>query len=216
MEELSAHIRLLREDFSHGKLDESDLLPDPHQQYEKWLAQAVEAQLSEVQAMNLATISETGQPSSRIVYLREFNASGFCFYTNYQSDKAADIAFNPRVALNFFWKELERQVRIEGLVEKVSEAQSIAYFNGRPYDSKIGAWASAQSGVLMNRKELEDKISELKNSMSPETIVKPDFWGGYCVKATRFEFWQGRHSRLHDRFAYTLKNNSWNINRLSP
>ena len=126
MEELNAHIRLLREDFSHGKLDESDLLPDPHLQFEKWLAQAVEAQLSEVQAMNLATISEAGQPSSRIVYLREFNASGFCFYTNYQSDKAADIAFNPRVALNFFWKELERQVRIEGLVEKVSEAPTLS------------------------------------------------------------------------------------------
>lgn len=216
MEELSAHIRMLREDFSHGKLDESHLLPDPHQQFEMWLKQALEAKITEVQAMTLSTVSAEGQPSSRIVYLREFDATGFCFYTNYESEKAEHIAVNPLVSLNFFWKELERQVRIEGRVEKVSQQQSEQYFDGRPYESKIGAWASAQSQVLSSRQELENKIAELKNQMSPESIIKPEFWGGYRVKASCFEFWQGRHSRLHDRLRYTLENNNWNINRLSP
>lgn len=216
MEGLSEHIRLLREDFSHSRLDENDLHPDPYQQFSLWLSQAVAAKISEVQAMTLSTVSENLQPSSRVVYLREFDANGFCFYTNYLSDKGRHMAIHPTVALNFFWKELERQVRIEGLVEKVSEEQSDNYFNGRPYESKIGAWASAQSAAIKNRQELEIKIDELKKQYPPESIVRPQFWGGYRVQAKRFEFWQGRHSRLHDRFAYTLENNSWNINRLSP
>jgi pyridoxamine 5'-phosphate oxidase len=216
MEGISEHIRLLREDFSHSRLDEKDLQADPFQQFSLWLTQAVTAKITEVQAMTLSTVSASLQPSSRIVYLREFDANGFCFYTNYESDKGKDIAIHPHVSLNFFWKELERQIRIEGLAAKVPAQQSDDYFNGRPYDSKIGAWASAQSSVLNSRAQLEEKITELKNQFPPERIQRPDFWGGYRVKPTRFEFWQGRHSRLHDRFAYQLETTNWNIKRLSP
>jgi pyridoxamine 5'-phosphate oxidase len=216
MEPLSEHIRHLREDFTKGQLHERDLQPNPFLQFKTWMSQALASEISEVQAMTLSTVRADTRPESRIVYLREFDEQGYCFYTNYNSSKGKNLAQNPNVSLNFFWKELERQVRIEGSVEKVSAEQSDSYFNARPYDSKIGAWASAQSSKLNSREELEEKISNLKKQFTVDTIKRPEFWGGYRVVATRYEFWQGRQSRLHDRFAYELQLGNWKIDRLSP
>lgn len=217
MKSASNHIKQLREDFAKGSLNESSLAPDPFKQFDTWLKQALEAEISEVQAMTLSTGDINGKISSRIVYLREYDHRGFCFYTNYNSEKGQQIAANPNVSLCFFWKELERQVRITGQAEKLSADQSDAYFNGRPYDSKIGAWASNQSESLVSREELDHKISLLKKQFTPETIQRPDYWGGYRVVADKIEFWQGRPSRLHDRMCYTLQQPaSWKIERLSP
>lgn len=216
MDHLNQHIRHLRSDFSKTQLQESDLNLNPFLQFEKWLSEAVQAEVHEVQAMTLSTVSKDNRPSSRIVYLLELDEHGFCFYTNYDSAKGKELALNPFVAVNFFWKELERQVRIEGRVEKVSAEQSDRYFDARPYDSKIGAWASAQTSVLRSRQQLEEKIDLLKANNNPETIKRPHFWGGYRLIADRYEFWQGRPSRLHDRFLYQQENNNWKIERLSP
>jgi len=200
----------------HGTLDEKDVDKDPSQQFKLWLQQAVESRIFEVQAMTLASVSSDGKPSSRIVYLREFDNNKYTFYTNYNSRKSKELIKNPFASVTFFWKELERQIRIEGTVEKASAEQSDAYYNARPYDSKIGAWASEQSNKLSSRKELEDKVEKLKAQFPPETIKRPDFWGGFVLNANYYEFWQGRQSRLHDRIAYELKNNTWNISRLAP
>lgn len=216
MDDLKNHITRLREDFTKGTLSEADVTTDPFHQFTKWLQQAVDSKITEVQAMNLSTVSETGKPSSRIVYLREFENNGFSFYTNYNSKKAKELEKRPDASLTFFWPELERQIRIEGRVEKASAEQSDAYYNARPYDSKVGAWSSDQSHELFSRGELELKIEEIKKLYSPETIKRPDFWGGYVLKANYYEFWQGRKSRLHDRICYTLENESWKISRLSP
>lgn len=216
MEDLKKHITQLREDFTKGALNESAVSKNPFLQFETWLQQAVMAEVPEVQAMNLATVSAEGKPSSRIVYLREFENSRFWFYTNYLSRKSKELSANPYAALTFFWPELERQIRIEGTIEKADASQSDAYFNARPYESQIGAWASQQSSILESRRELEKKVEDLKKDYSSETIKRPDFWGGFVVKANYYEFWQGRKSRLHDRISYTLDNKSWSINRLSP
>lgn len=216
MEDLKNHITKLREDFIKGILSEADVSTDPLNQFNVWLQQAVDSNISEVQAMNLSTVSENGRPSSRIVYLREFDETGFSFYTNYNSKKATELQQNPHASLTFFWPELERQIRIEGKVEKAGTAQSDAYYNARPYDSKIGAWASNQSHSIFSRGDLELKIEELKKQYSPETIKRPGFWGGFVLKAEYYEFWQGRKSRLHDRIIYTLENNNWKISRLAP
>lgn len=216
MDDLRNHIIKLREDFTKGTLNETDVASEPFIQFSIWLQQAVESKIPEVQAMNLATVSENGRPSSRIVYLREFENNHFSFYTNYNSRKGKEIQKNPNAALTFFWPELERQIRIEGKVQKASSEQSDAYFNNRPYDSKIGAWASEQSNALSSRKELERRLDDLKNRFSPETIKRPEFWGGFILNANYYEFWQGRKSRLHDRICYELKNEKWSIERLSP
>jgi len=216
MDDLKNHITKLREDFIKGTLSEADVATDPFDQFTKWLQQAVESKVPEVQATNLATVSEAGRPSSRIVYLREFENNSFSFYTNYNSKKGLELQKNPFASLTFFWPEIERQIRIEGRVEKASSVQSDAYYNARPYDSRIGAWASAQSHELFSRTELEIRIEELKKQYTPENIKRPEFWGGYVLKAEYYEFWQGRKSRLHDRISYTLKNNDWLISRLSP
>ena len=216
MDDLKNHITKLREDFTKGTLSEADVSTDPFLQFTLWLQQAVDSKIPEVQAMNLATVSEGGRPSSRIVYLREFDDNSFSFYTNYNSKKAKDLKKNPFASLTFFWPELERQIRIEGTVEKASAVQSDTYYDARPYDSKVGAWASNQSHELFSRGELELKIEEIKKQYSPEAIKRPDFWGGYVLKANYYEFWQGRKSRLHDRICYTLSEASWLISRLSP
>lgn len=216
MDDLSSHINRLREDFSHGSLDERDANADPFAQFRFWLQQAVEARIPEVQAMTLGTVSAEGKPSSRIVYLREFDKNRFWFYTNYNSRKAVELEKNPNACLTFFWKEIERQIRIEGTVRKATPEESDSYYNARPYESKIGAWASNQSHQLSSRKELEQKVEELKKNFSPENIKRPDFWGGLVLEADHYEFWQGRLSRLHDRISYTLKNGQWQIARLSP
>ncbi|MBL7920925.1 MAG: pyridoxamine 5'-phosphate oxidase [Bacteroidia bacterium] len=216
MDDLHRHISKLREDFTSGTLNESDVTKDPFAQFEKWLQEAVDSKIHEVQAMHLSTVSADNKPSSRIVYLREFENNNFSFYTNYNSKKSKELLANPNACFTFFWPELERQIRIEGFVEKASAEQSNNYYNQRPYESKIGAWASEQSHLLASRKELEQKVEQLKKQYTPETIVRPDFWGGFVLKANYYEFWQGRKSRLHDRICYEIKNNKWNISRLSP
>jgi pyridoxamine 5'-phosphate oxidase len=215
-DDLKAHIKKLREEFILGALNERELDADPAGQFKLWLQQAVESRVTEVQAMDLSTVSEQGKPSSRIVYMREFDRNSYWFYTNYNSKKAKDLEVNPNASACFFWKELERQVRIEGQVIKASATESDAYFNLRPYDSKIGAWASHQSHELLSREALEANVELLKKKYTPETIHRPPFWGGLVLKANYYEFWQGRKSRLHDRISYTLTDGQWKITRLSP
>jgi pyridoxamine 5'-phosphate oxidase len=216
MDELRNHINKLREDFTNGTLNEADVNQQPATQFELWLQQAVDAKINEVQAMQLSTVSLDGKPSSRIVYLREFENNSYSFYTNYNSKKSLELVNNPHAALTFFWPDLERQIRVEGLVEKASAQQSDAYFNARPYESKIGAWASNQSHFLSSREALEDKVEALKNQFTPQTIQRPPFWGGFVLKANYYEFWQGRKSRLHDRICYEVANENWMIKRLNP
>lgn len=216
MDELQKHIAKLREDFTSGELSERDVNTNPALQFRNWLQQAVDAKLPETQAMHLATVSASGRPSSRVVYLREFEDHNYSFYTNYNSRKAKELENNPHAALTFFWPELERQVRIEGRVSKAPTAQSDAYYNARPYESKIGAWASQQSQKLQSRTELEKAVEELKQRFSPENVRRPDFWGGLVLHADYYEFWQGRKSRLHDRISYEAEGQSWRITRLAP
>lgn len=216
MDHLREQILKLREDFTKGTLSEGDVNKSPCLQFEKWLAQALESQVSEIQATTLSTVSPEGKPASRIVYLREFENDQYWFYGNYNSKKAQHMEKNANVALNFFWPDLQRQIRIEGTVIKCHPNNSDSYFNGRPYESKIGSWASDQSGELSSREELINKVEELKNKFTPETIKRPDFWGGWILKANYYEFWQGRKSRLHDRIAYVLENSQWKIKRLAP
>ncbi|MBL7931415.1 MAG: pyridoxamine 5'-phosphate oxidase [Bacteroidia bacterium] len=216
MDNLQEFISKLREDFMNGSLLEKDIQEDPFAQFKCWLNEAVEAKVPEPQAMNLATASPEGKPSARIVYLREFQNNDFWFYTNYGSRKGQQLSINQQACLTFFWPELERQVRIEGIVKKASSAESDAYFNARPYDSKVGAWASNQSHVLSSRAELEERVSELQKKYTPENITRPPHWGGYVLQAEYYEFWQGRKSRLHDRIAYAFDGKTWHISRLSP
>jgi pyridoxamine 5'-phosphate oxidase len=207
----------IRRDYSLKTLNETEVNNDPFQQFSDWWQQAIESKIDEVNAMTLATASLEGVPSARIVLLKGYDKSGFVFYTNYESAKGQELAENPRASLLFFWKELERQVRITGLVEKVSAAENDEYFLSRPTGSQIGAWASPQSHVIENRNWLENKVKELEAKFSSEQLTRPAHWGGYRVKPVIVEFWQGRSSRLHDRIQYSLQeNNSWKIERLAP
>ncbi|MEI8135917.1 MAG: pyridoxamine 5'-phosphate oxidase [Bacteroidota bacterium] len=216
MDDVHILITKLREDFMKGTLSESDVNKRPDLQFELWLQQAVDSKIEEFQAMTLSTVSQEAKPSSRIVYLREFQNNNFFFYTNYNSKKSQHLAQNPNASISFFWPQLERQIIIEGVVEKSTPEQADAYYNNRPYDSKVGAWASNQSQKLSSREELENKVEELKKQFTPETIMRPDFWGGYVLKANYYEFWQGRKSRLHDRICYELVNTEWKTKRLAP
>ena len=217
MSHVNQHISQLREYFMKGELSETNLNKTPDVQFEQWMQDAIDAKVNEVAACNLATVDKNNKPSARIIYLREFSDNEFYFYTNYDSRKAAEIANNPNVCLTFFWPELERQVRIEGVISKKAEAEkSDAYFNARPQDSKIGAWSSPQSKVLKDREELNSFIENNKTKYKDQEIPRPDFWGGYIIKANYYEFWQGRKNRLHDRIAFTLENDNWKIERLAP
>ena len=190
---------------------------DAIKQFETWWLQAVESKIDEPNAMTLATSSIEGKPSARTVLLKGINSRGFLFFTNYFSRKGKEIEENPFVALLFFWKELERQVRIEGKIEKISEAESDAYFQQRPLESRIGAWSSPQSQVIENREVLQKNVEKYEAIFSDENILRPDFWGGYIVIPERIEFWQGRPGRLHDRLVYIYdENNLWKIERLAP
>jgi len=209
-------IAAIRTDYKLRSLDESDVANEPFGQFSRWWGEATASDIYEVNAMTLATVSPDGTPSARIVLLKGYDESGFVFYTNYRSHKAADMEANNKVALLFFWKELERQVRIEGIIEKVEAAQSDEYFNSRPEGSKIGAWASPQSTVIASREVIEENVTELEKSFAGKQIDRPPHWGGYVVKPTLVEFWQGRPSRLHDRIQYVLRNNEWLIERLAP
>lgn len=207
----------IRKDYQLQSLLESDIEKNPIEQFSKWWNQAIESQIDEVNAMTLATVDNNLKPSARIVLLKDFDENGFVFFTNYNSKKGLDMLNNKNVALVFFWKELERQVRIEGTVEKVSEAVSDDYFNSRPEMSRIGAWASPQSKIIDSREILEKKFQTYKTEFEKKEINRPPHWGGYVVKPESIEFWQGRSSRLHDRMVYEKAgDNEWRINRLAP
>ncbi len=207
----------LRKDYGKMGLDEKDLHPDPYKQFEKWLTEAANAGVVEPDAFTLSTVSAEGKPSSRILLLRNFDHRGFTFYTNYESQKGRDIAENPHVAMNFFWTDVERQVRVCGVAMKISTMESMDYFKSRPRASQIGAWASEQSRELVSREMLEQKIKDIEDRFRGKTVEKPPHWGGYIIKPETIEFWQGRPSRLHDRFLYTHKGNgNWSIKRLNP
>ena len=206
----------LRKDYTLQSLSESDINPNPVIQFKKWFDQANSAQLPEPNAMTLATARPDGQPSARMVLLKDFDHRGFVFFTNYNSNKGQELAANPQAALVFWWAELERQVRIVGTVEKISPQQSDSYFEMRPPSSRLGAWASNQSEVIVGREILEQQLQEFQSKYENQEIPRPPHWGGYRVIPTAIEFWQGRPSRLHDRFLYTRRGNHWEIQRLSP
>jgi pyridoxamine 5'-phosphate oxidase len=205
----------LRNDYSLKTLDESHVGRDPMQQFGLWMVEAIHSQVPEPTAMHLSTVDSRNRPAGRIVLLKGVDARGFVFYTNYDSRKGRELAGNPAAALTFLWKELERQVRIEGTVEKVTPADSDEYFATRPLGSRIGAWASPQSEVLESRAWLEQRWEKLAADHG-ETPPRPPHWGGYRVKPDYVEFWQGRRSRLHDRIAYTRAAEGWTIARLAP
>lgn len=206
----------IRKDYKMRTLREEDVKADALEQFRVWWEEARSAEIEEPNAMTLATVDDEGAPSARIVLLKGLNAAGFSFYTNYDSSKAQDMLQHDRVALLFFWKELERQVRIEGSVEKLSATESDEYFASRPRGSKIGAWASPQSKVITGREILEEKVKEAEAKFENEEVLRPINWGGYIVHPGSIEFWQGRSNRLHDRLKYVRENNGWRIVRLAP
>ncbi len=205
----------LRNDYALKTLDEADVDRDPLKQFGVWMVEAIHAQVPEPTAMSLATVGVDGRPAGRIVLLKGLDPKGFVFFTNYESRKGRDLAAHPFAALTFMWKELERQVRIEGAVEKVSAAESSAYYITRPLGSRIGAWASPQSNAIENRAWLEKRWEEL-GKQHGENPPRPAHWGGYRVIPEYLEFWQGRRSRLHDRVVYSRLGNAWQIERLAP
>ena len=191
-------------------------LDNPIKQYEKWFDEALKSNILDPYAACLSTVDNLGRPSSRILYIRDIIPNGFVFYTNYNSNKGSDLNDNKHACLNVFWAELERQIRIQGIINKVEEGISDKYFNSRPRASQIGAWASNQSKKIKDRLELESKIKYYEQQFENKNVSRPPHWGGYCLSPTLLEFWQGRSSRLHDRIVYTKDNNKWSKSRLSP
>lgn len=207
----------IRKDYKLQTLSEQDVLKSPIDQFDKWWQEAVRADIDEVNAMTLATASADGMPDARIVLLKGFDEKGFSFFTNYNSSKGQQLLENPRATVVFFWKELERQVRISGLVSLVSTKISDEYFNSRPEGSRLGAWASPQSKVIESREWLEKNEKNLREEWAGNAVGRPPHWGGYLIKPVRMEFWQGRPSRLHDRILFSLQGNGhWKIERLAP
>ncbi|MCU0429818.1 MAG: pyridoxamine 5'-phosphate oxidase [Cytophagaceae bacterium] len=205
----------IRNDYNLQALEEKDLKSSPIEMANDWLNLAIEKKVYEPTAMTLSTVSAEGQPSSRVVLLKGIEEEGFVFYTNYESQKGKEIAQRPNVALLLFWKELERQIRIEGVCHKIEEQRSDEYFLSRPLGSRIGAIVSPQSQVIPSRHYLEAKIKELE-ALPEELIKRPTHWGGYVVRPHKVEFWQGRSSRLHDRFVYQQQESQWVISRIAP
>jgi pyridoxamine 5'-phosphate oxidase len=216
---MSPSLAALRQEYALGALNEADVDSDPIRQFQRWLAEAIKAELPEPNAMTLATADRTGRPFARVVLLKDCDADGFVFYTNYRSDKGRQLAENPHAALVFLWLELERQVRVEGIVSKVSSTESEAYFRTRPHESRLGALASRQSQIVADRQTLDDRYQQLAAQYphDNDNIPMPNQWGGYRVKPEMLEFWQGRHGRMHDRLRYQRQRDSgWLLERLEP
>lgn len=209
-------IQHFRRNYTFASLRSKDLGANPFIQFQHWFDEAVKASVVEPNAVALATVSKTGKPSCRMVLMKRFDASGFIFYTNLESRKAQEIKGFPFAVMTFFWKELERQVVIEGEVKEVLRQESETYFSARPRGSQLSAWASAQGQKIPSRDVLEKAYEAVENRYLNKPVPLPDFWGGFCLNPNRFEFWQGRQDRLHDRFQYMLENSKWKIDRLSP
>lgn len=211
------YIKNLRKEYSLNELSKKSVNENPVEQFRIWFNEAVESKIPEPNAMAISTVSHDLIPSSRIVLLKSFNEVGFVFFTNYESEKGKEIDFNNNVSLLFFWAELERQIRITGIAEKISFEESEEYFITRPLKSRIGAWSSHQSSVIENRNEVVKEFMKYSAQFALRgKIPLPEYWGGYRVYPTKFEFWQGRESRLHDRIRYRKEDNKWLIERLSP
>jgi pyridoxamine 5'-phosphate oxidase len=208
------NIKDLRIDYRKSELDIQDLSDEPILLFQKWLSEVVNLSI-DANAFVLSTVNPEGVPSSRVLLLKDVSENGFCFFTNYSSRKSKEIENNPNVCMNFFWKNFERQVRVTGIISKLSDQESEEYFNSRPYESRIGAWCSPQSKVIESRDVLENKFEELKKKY-PNEVPRPQNWGGYTISPTQIEFWQGRASRLHDRFLYSKEGENWRIERLAP
>ncbi|HED08529.1 MAG TPA: pyridoxamine 5'-phosphate oxidase [Ignavibacteria bacterium] len=213
---LNKKLENLRGEVYKNELLESNVAENPFVQFSAWMNEALDAEINHPNAMTLATVSDKGVPSARTVLLKELDDTGFVFFTNYESEKAKELENNHNASILFFWKEFERQVRITGIVERITREESEEYFISRPLESKLGAWASKQSSEIPNREYLEKKYDDLKEKYSGTEIPTPSFWGGYRLLPNIFEFWQGRESRLHDRIKYEKKENEWRIIRLAP
>lgn len=214
---MTKNISELRKNYSLSQLDHSELPDDPVILFRKWFDEALNAEILEPNTLTLATVNADGQVSARTLLLKEITASGIVFYTNYESDKAKDIEHNPQVSVVFLWKEIERQVRISGIANKISRERTEAYAHSRPRGSQIGAWTSPQSKVILDRDILEQNERELVEKFANQDIIPvPPYWGGYEVTIDMIEFWQGRPNRLHDRFRYQKDKNNWLIDRLAP
>lgn len=207
----------IRKEYMLETLSESGAESNAIAQFDNWWQEAIKSAVEEANAMTLSTATRDGKPSARIVLLKDYDENGFVFFTNYESHKGKELADNPQACIVFFWKELERQVRVEGIVEKVSSEESDAYFFSRPAGSQVGAWASPQSKLIAGRKVIEDNVIKYSEQFEEESITRPPHWGGYRLKPQLIEFWQGRESRLHDRLQYTLQQDgAWKIERLAP
>jgi pyridoxamine 5'-phosphate oxidase len=217
MKKLLSQIKVLRNEYAFGKLEEKNISKNPFDQFEKWLQLAVASKVGEPNAMTLATISKEGFPDARIVLLRDFGPQGFSFFTNYNSIKGREIRYSKKACLNFFWPELSRQVRIKGVIAKLSSRESDEYFASRPRESQIAAWASHQSETLVSRDELEVRFKMIDDKYTGKKVPRPPHWGGFLLKPVYIEFWQGRTNRLHDRLIYERSGKgSWKMKRLNP
>ena len=205
-----------RKDFLKSKIDFNNYEDDPMHMFNIWIQKALELDSEDPISFVLSTVSEEGSPSSRVVLLREISEEGIVFFTNYNSSKAQDIDCNPHVSANFYWKELEKQIKVSGLAHRISSDDSDRYFSSRPRESQLGAWASMQSSIINLDHSFESSLIKLENRFNNLEVDRPEYWGGYCVIPLKIEFWQGRPSRLHDRLIYEKDNKEWKINRLSP